>query len=118
MRKSDANVLALTKKLDDANAAQRISSEALGVANEEKKRLKEERDSYLLEVTCLKEEAKVFRTEFDRLKESLGASEKVGHQEVLAALRSEYRELDHRMKSLFEVVLLFKSSSEGEIASD
>ncbi|KAL2497664.1 hypothetical protein Adt_23214 [Abeliophyllum distichum] len=36
----DANVLALTKKLDDANTVPRISAEALGVANEEKLKLK------------------------------------------------------------------------------
>ncbi|KAL2538137.1 Thioredoxin-like protein [Forsythia ovata] len=56
LKESEANVLQLTKKLDDANAAQRITTEALEAADEEKRLLKEEYASHLLEVARLREE--------------------------------------------------------------
>ncbi|KAL2497585.1 putative abhydrolase domain-containing protein [Abeliophyllum distichum] len=128
LKEFESNVLVLTKKLDYANTAKRIASEALEVANKDKRKLKEECDSYELEVTRLKE-AEACKVEADRLKESLEAYEKgrkelevklenaetefvanfhntnaytdfsdffakVGHQEVLAALRFEHPELD------------------------
>ncbi|KAL2466299.1 putative abhydrolase domain-containing protein [Abeliophyllum distichum] len=87
LKESNANVLALTKKLDHANVAQRKLTEALEVANEQKKKLKEECDSYELEVTCLRKEAKVLKTEVDGLEESLGAS-KMGRKELEAKLEN------------------------------
>ncbi|KAL2481183.1 hypothetical protein Adt_34149 [Abeliophyllum distichum] len=58
----DTNVLHLTKKLDDANVAQKVTADALEAENEEKKRLLEE--------------LSLHRVEAEGLQESLEASEK------------------------------------------
>ncbi|KAL2540229.1 hypothetical protein Adt_01207 [Abeliophyllum distichum] len=124
-KESDTNVLHLTKKLDDANAAQKVTAEALKAANEEKKRLLEELSLHRAEAEGLRgsleasekgrkdAEAEIVRLldqqkEMKKKMESVEANyvanfhnteaytnfsdyfAKVGHQEVLAALRSEH----------------------------
>ncbi|KAL2518813.1 hypothetical protein Adt_15060 [Abeliophyllum distichum] len=125
LKELDSNVLRLTKKLDYANVAQKITAEALDVANQEKKQVLEESASCQLEAEGLRgsleasekgqkeAEAKVARllAKEKEMEEKMGSVEaeyvanfhnteaytnfsnyfaKVGHQEVLAVLRSNY----------------------------
>ncbi|KAL2486859.1 putative abhydrolase domain-containing protein [Abeliophyllum distichum] len=59
LRKSDSNVLQLTKKLDNANAAQKVAAEALKATNIEKRRLQSEYESSELEAQRLRGDLKV-----------------------------------------------------------
>ncbi|KAL2497830.1 hypothetical protein Adt_23380 [Abeliophyllum distichum] len=54
LKESDSNILNLTKQLDNANAAQKMASEALEAANIEKRRLLEEAKSRDEEVSGLR----------------------------------------------------------------
>ncbi|KAL2512256.1 Uncharacterized protein Adt_17856 [Abeliophyllum distichum] len=56
LKESDANLLNMTKQLDNANAAQKVAAEALEAANIEKRRLLEEAKSREEEVSSLRKE--------------------------------------------------------------
>ncbi|KAL2497396.1 putative abhydrolase domain-containing protein [Abeliophyllum distichum] len=56
LKESDANLLNMTKQLDNANAAQKVAAEALEAANIEKRRLLEEEKSREEEVSSLRKE--------------------------------------------------------------
>ncbi|KAL2490756.1 Plus3 domain-containing protein [Abeliophyllum distichum] len=91
LKESDSNLLNMTKQLDNANAAQKVAAEALEAANKEKKRLLEEAKSR-------EERFWAFGVSWPRLrvarrKPRMGRW-RVGHQEVLTALRNDYPELD------------------------
>ncbi|KAL2504481.1 hypothetical protein Adt_20102 [Abeliophyllum distichum] len=129
LRESDSNVLQLTKQLDNANAVQKVATEALEAANIEKSRLQSESESCELEfqrlrrelevsekgrteaeaeVTRLLGEKKEMETKLDNVQadfiENFHNTEaytnfsnyfaRVGHQEVLAALRAECPDLN------------------------
>ncbi|KAL2542800.1 Uncharacterized protein Adt_03778 [Abeliophyllum distichum] len=53
LKEFDSNVLQLTKRLDNANAAQNVTAEALESANKEKRRLQGESESHELEAQSL-----------------------------------------------------------------
>ncbi|KAL2500083.1 Uncharacterized protein Adt_25633 [Abeliophyllum distichum] len=112
----------MTKQLDNANAAQKVAAEALEVANKEKKRLLEEAKSREDEILGLRSE--LAKAESSKKEAEDGKMEvetrlanaeadfvanfhnteaytnfadyfaRVGHQEVLTALRNDYPELD------------------------
>ncbi|KAL2456881.1 Plus3 domain-containing protein [Abeliophyllum distichum] len=56
LKESDSNLLNMTKQLDNANAAQKVTAEALEAANKEKKRLLEEAKSREEEILGLRSE--------------------------------------------------------------
>ncbi|KAL2542188.1 hypothetical protein Adt_03166 [Abeliophyllum distichum] len=68
------------KRLDDANAVQRIEVEALRVANEEKRKLKKECDFHVLEMTHLKKKAEAFRGRWikGKLRSIRNGTERIG----------------------------------------
>ncbi|KAL2458239.1 Uncharacterized protein Adt_46027 [Abeliophyllum distichum] len=112
----------MTKQLDNANAAQKVAAEALEAANIEKKRLLEEAKSREEEVLSLRKEladagkakqeaeegkkeveAKLANAEadfvanFHNTKAYSNFSDyfaRVGHQEVLTALRNDHHEVN------------------------
>ncbi|KAL2469774.1 Uncharacterized protein Adt_37910 [Abeliophyllum distichum] len=122
LKESDANLLNMTKQLDNANAAQKVAVEALEAANLEKRRLMEEAKSQEEEVSNLRKDLAIAK---DGMKEAeagkkeaearLASSEadfvanfhnteaytnfadyfaRVGQQEVLTALRNDHPEFD------------------------
>ncbi|KAL2491650.1 hypothetical protein Adt_27278 [Abeliophyllum distichum] len=122
LKESDSNLLNMTKQLDNANAAQKVAAEALEAANNEKRRLLDEAKSREEEMSGLREELakseKVKKEAEDGKKEvetRLANAEadfvanfhnteaytnfadyftRVGHQEVLTALRNDHPEFD------------------------
>ncbi|KAL2487154.1 Uncharacterized protein Adt_31910 [Abeliophyllum distichum] len=116
----------MTKQLDNANAAQKVAAEALEAANKEKKRLLEEAKSREEEILGLRNElgnAESSKKEAEDGKKEVEARladaeadfvanfhnteaytnfadyfARVGHQEVLTALRNDHPEFD--VKSL------------------
>ncbi|KAL2497450.1 Uncharacterized protein Adt_23000 [Abeliophyllum distichum] len=122
LKESDSNLLNMTKQLDNANAAQKVAAEALEAANKEKKRLLEEAKSREEEILGLRSE--LAKAESSKKEAEDGKMEvetrlanaeadfvanfhnteaytnfadyfaRVGHQEVLTALRNDYPELD------------------------
>ncbi|KAL2486717.1 hypothetical protein Adt_31473 [Abeliophyllum distichum] len=88
LKEFDSKVLHLTKKLDDANAAQKVTFKALEVTNEEKR--------------LLREKSTFYRLEAEGLRGSLEASEK-GRKEVeveIARLLGEKKEMDRKLESV------------------
>ncbi|KAL2481173.1 hypothetical protein Adt_34139 [Abeliophyllum distichum] len=88
LKESDSNILQLTKKLDDANAAQKITTEALEAANQEKKQAFEESAS------C--------RLEAEGLRLSLEASEK-GRKDAeaeMARLLAKEKDMEEKLRSV------------------
>ncbi|KAL2497685.1 hypothetical protein Adt_23235 [Abeliophyllum distichum] len=126
LKESDSNLLNLTKQLDNANAAQKVASEALEAANIEKRRLLEEAKSRDEEASVLRRDLAI--TEDGRKEAEAGKREvearlasaeadfvanfhnteaytnfadyftRVGQQEVLTVLRNDHPDLD--VKSL------------------
>ncbi|KAL2476718.1 Uncharacterized protein Adt_37454 [Abeliophyllum distichum] len=126
LKESDSNLLNMTKQLDNANAAQKVAAEALEAANNEKRRLMDEAKSREEEMSGLREE--LAKSEKGKKEAEDGRKEvearlanaeadfvanfhnteaytnfadyfaRVGHQEVLTALRNDHPELD--VKSL------------------
>ncbi|KAL2505605.1 hypothetical protein Adt_21226 [Abeliophyllum distichum] len=121
LKGSKANILQLTKKLDDTNVAQRITAEAPKAANKEKRLLKEESTSHLFEEASNKRreedemeavkllgkkkelEVKLenaeadFAVNFYRIEAYTNFSKiisSVGHQEIIAFLWSEHPDLE------------------------
>ncbi|KAL2533928.1 Uncharacterized protein Adt_07279 [Abeliophyllum distichum] len=122
LKEFDSNLLNMTKQLDNANAAQKVAAEALEAANKEKKRLLEEAKSREEEILGLRSE--LAKAESSKKEAEDGKMEvetrlanaeadfvanfhnteaytnfvdyfaRVGHQEVLTALRNDYPELD------------------------
>ncbi|KAL2453749.1 Plus3 domain-containing protein [Abeliophyllum distichum] len=122
LKESDSNLLNMTKQLDNANAAQKVTAEALEAANKEKKRLLEEAKSREEEILGLRSE--LAKAESSKKEAEDGKMEvetrlanaeadfvanfhnteaytnfadyfaRVGHQEVLTALRNDHPELD------------------------
>ncbi|KAL2485105.1 Plus3 domain-containing protein [Abeliophyllum distichum] len=118
LKESDANLLNMTKQLDNANAAQKVAAEALEATNIEKRRLLEEAKSREEEVSSLRKEladAEKAKQEAEDGKEEVEAKlanaeadfmanfhnteaysnfidyfARVGHQEVLTALRNDH----------------------------
>ncbi|KAL2518652.1 putative abhydrolase domain-containing protein [Abeliophyllum distichum] len=112
----------MTKQLDNANAAQKVAAEALEAANTEKKRLLEEAKSREEEVLSLRKEladAGKAKQEAEEGKKEVEARlanaeadfvanfhnteaysnfsdyfARVGHQEVLTALRNDHPDVD------------------------
>ncbi|KAL2505186.1 Uncharacterized protein Adt_20807 [Abeliophyllum distichum] len=126
LKESDSNLLNLTKQLDNANAAQKVATEALEAANIEKRRLLEEAKSQDEEVSGLRKdlaiaedgrkEAEAGKREVEARLASAKADfvanfhnteaytkfvdyfARVGQQEVLTALRNDHPDFD--VKSL------------------
>ncbi|KAL2499337.1 Uncharacterized protein Adt_24887 [Abeliophyllum distichum] len=122
LKESDSNLLNMTKQLDNANAAQKVAAEALEAANTEKKRLLEEAKSREEEVLSLRKEladAGKAKQEAEEGKKEVEARlanaeadfvanfhnteaysnfsdyfARVGHQEVLTALRNDHPDVD------------------------
>ncbi|KAL2485724.1 Uncharacterized protein Adt_30480 [Abeliophyllum distichum] len=122
LKESDSNVLNLTKQLDNANAAQKVTAEALENANKEIRRLLEEAKSRDEEIQSLRKdlesskngrkeaevgrkkvEAKLANTEaefvanFHNTEAYTNFSEyfaRIGQQEVLTALRNDHPNFD------------------------
>ncbi|KAL2504434.1 Uncharacterized protein Adt_20055 [Abeliophyllum distichum] len=122
LKESDSNLLNMTKQLDNANAAQKVAAEALEAANIEKRRLLEEAKSREEEVSSLRKEladAEKAKQEAEDGKKEVEAKlanaeadfvvnfhnteaytnfadyfARVGHQEVLTALRNDHPELN------------------------
>ncbi|KAL2498792.1 Uncharacterized protein Adt_24342 [Abeliophyllum distichum] len=122
LKESDSNLLNMTKQLDNANAAQKVAAEALEAANIEKKRLLEEAKSREEEVLSLRKEladagkakqeaeegkkeveAKLANAEADFVANFHNTEAysnfsdyfaRVGHQEVLTALRNDHPDVD------------------------
>ncbi|KAL2467247.1 putative abhydrolase domain-containing protein [Abeliophyllum distichum] len=122
LKESDSNLLNMTKQLDNANAAQKVAAEALEAANIEKKRLLEEAKSREEEVLSLQKEladagkakqeaeegkkeveAKLANAEADFVANFHNTEAysnfsdyfaRVGHQEVLTALRNDHPEVN------------------------
>ncbi|KAL2476406.1 Uncharacterized protein Adt_37142 [Abeliophyllum distichum] len=122
LKESDSNLLNMTKQLDNANAAQKVAVEALEAANKEKKRLLEEAKSREEEILGLRSElanaesnkkeaedgkmeaeARLANAEADFVANFHNTEAytnfadyfaRVGHQEVLTALRNDHPELD------------------------
>ncbi|KAL2472316.1 Uncharacterized protein Adt_40452 [Abeliophyllum distichum] len=122
LKESDSNLLNMTKQLDNANAAQKVAAEALEAANIEKKRLLEEAKSREEEVLSLRKEladagkakqeaeegkkeveAKLANAEADFVANFHNTEAysnfsdyfaRVGHQEVLTALRNDHPEVN------------------------
>ncbi|KAL2499399.1 Plus3 domain-containing protein [Abeliophyllum distichum] len=122
LKESDSNLLNMTKQLDNANAAQKVAAEALEAANKEKKLLLEEAKSREEEILGLRSE--LAKAESSKKEAEDGKMEvetrlanaeadfvanfhnteaytnfadyfaRVGHQEVLTALRNDHPELD------------------------
>ncbi|KAL2492892.1 Uncharacterized protein Adt_28520 [Abeliophyllum distichum] len=122
LKKSDSNVLNLTKQLDNANAAQKVTAEALEATNGEKRHLLEEAKLRDDEIQSLRrdlepsengrKEAEAGRNEVE---EKLATAEaefmanfhnteaytnfsdyfaRIGQQEVLTALRNDHPDFD------------------------
>ncbi|KAL2504323.1 putative abhydrolase domain-containing protein [Abeliophyllum distichum] len=122
LKEFDSNLLNMTKQLDNANAAQRVAVEALEAANQEKRRLLEEAKSRDEEISGLRKElanAENSKREAEDGKKEVEARladaeadfvanfhnteaytnfadyfARVGHQEVLTALRNDHPEFD------------------------
>ncbi|KAL2498249.1 Uncharacterized protein Adt_23799 [Abeliophyllum distichum] len=122
LKESDSNLLNMTKQLDNANAAQKVAAEALEAADKEKKRLLEEAKSREEEILGLRNElanaesskkeaedgkmeveARLANAEADFVANFHNTEAytnfadyfaRVGHQEVLTALRNDHPELD------------------------
>ncbi|KAL2497028.1 Plus3 domain-containing protein [Abeliophyllum distichum] len=122
LKESDSNLLNMTKKLDNANAAQSVAAEALEAANNEKRRLLEEAKARDEEVSGLRKdlaiaedgrreveagkrevEAKLASTEADFVANFHNTEAytnfadyfaRVGQQEVLNALRNDHPEFN------------------------
>ncbi|KAL2497091.1 putative abhydrolase domain-containing protein [Abeliophyllum distichum] len=125
LKESDSNVLNLTKELDNANAAQKVTTEALEAANGEKRRLPKEAKLRDDEIQSLRrdlessengrKEAETGRKEVD---EKLATAEaefvanfhnteaytnfsdyfaRIGQQEVLTALRNDHPDFDIKL---------------------
>ncbi|KAL2498008.1 Uncharacterized protein Adt_23558 [Abeliophyllum distichum] len=122
LKESDSNLLNMTKQLDNANAAQKVAAEALEAANNEKRRLLDEAKSREEEMSGLREE--LAKSERGKKEAEDGKKEvearlanaeadfvanfhnteaytnfadyfaRVGHQEVLTALRNDHPEFD------------------------
>ncbi|KAL2474393.1 hypothetical protein Adt_35129 [Abeliophyllum distichum] len=120
--KSISNFLHLTKKLDDANAAQKGATDALEATNGEKRRLFEEVEGLSSSLEASENGQKEAESEVAKLlgeikemEEKLGSIDdeyvanfhtteayanfsdyftKVGHQEVLAVLKLDYRDFN------------------------
>ncbi|KAL2497987.1 hypothetical protein Adt_23537 [Abeliophyllum distichum] len=95
LKELEANVLQLIKKLDDANAAQKVAVKALEEANEEMRLLNEDAAFQQLEGTRLKEAAELDKAEIARLRKSLevyGKRKRKADAEV-AGLLSEKNQL-------------------------
>ncbi|KAL2542751.1 hypothetical protein Adt_03729 [Abeliophyllum distichum] len=56
LKESDSNLLNLTKQLDNANAAQKVTAEALETTNKEKRRLLEEAKSRDEEISIMRKD--------------------------------------------------------------
>ncbi|KAL2471247.1 putative abhydrolase domain-containing protein [Abeliophyllum distichum] len=122
LKESDSNLLNLTKQLDNANAAQKVATEALEVANKEKRRLLEEAKSRDEEISGLRidlanaedgkkeaeagkreVEARLANAEVDFVANFHNTEAytnfadyfaRVGQQEVLTALRNDHPDFD------------------------
>ncbi|KAL2491359.1 Uncharacterized protein Adt_26987 [Abeliophyllum distichum] len=122
LKKSDSNLLNMTKQLDNANAAQKVATEALEAVNIEKRRLLEEAKSREEVVSSLRKEladaemakqraeegkkeveAKLANAEVDFVANFHNTEAysnfsdyfaRVGHQEVLTALRNDHPEVN------------------------
>ncbi|KAL2524809.1 putative abhydrolase domain-containing protein [Abeliophyllum distichum] len=122
LKESDSNLLNMTKQLDNANAAQKVAAEALEAANIEKRRLLEEAKSREEVVSSLRKEladAEKAKQEAEDGKKEVEAKlanaeadfvanfhnteaysnfadyfARVGHQEVLTALRNDHPDFD------------------------
>ncbi|KAL2533712.1 hypothetical protein Adt_07063 [Abeliophyllum distichum] len=102
LRESDSNVLQLTKQLDNANAAHKVTVEALEAADKEKRREVEAEVARLLgekkEMEAKLESVEAyFVANFYNTEAYTNFSDyfaRVGHQEVLAVLRAEHSDLD------------------------
>ncbi|KAL2466192.1 Uncharacterized protein Adt_42043 [Abeliophyllum distichum] len=122
LKESDSNLLNMTKQLDNANAAQKVAAEALEAANIEKRRLLEEAKSREEVVSSLRKEladaemakqgaeegkkeveAKLANAEADFVANFHNTEAysnfsdyfaRVGHQEVLTALRNDHPEVN------------------------
>ncbi|KAL2481423.1 Uncharacterized protein Adt_34389 [Abeliophyllum distichum] len=122
LKESDSNLLNMTKQLDNANAAQRVAAEALEATNQEKRRLLEEAKSRDEEISGLRKklvdaengkreaedgkkevEARLADAEADFVANFHNTEAytnfadyfaRVGHQEVLTALRNDHPEFD------------------------
>ncbi|KAL2525650.1 putative abhydrolase domain-containing protein [Abeliophyllum distichum] len=122
LKESDSNLLNMTKQLDNANAAQKVAAEALEAANNEKRRLLDEAKSREEEMSGLREElaksergkkeaedgkreveARLANAEADFVANFHNTEAytnfadyfaRVGHQEVLTALRNDHPEFD------------------------
>ncbi|KAL2541392.1 Uncharacterized protein Adt_02370 [Abeliophyllum distichum] len=122
LKESDSNVLNLTKQLDNANAAQKVTAEALEAANKKKRRLLEEAKSRDEEIQSLRKDLE--SSENGRKKAEAGRKEveaklanmeaefvanfhnteaytnffdyfdRVGQQEVMNALRKDHPNFD------------------------
>ncbi|KAL2498304.1 Uncharacterized protein Adt_23854 [Abeliophyllum distichum] len=93
LKESDANLLNMTKQLDNANAAQKVAAEALEAANIENRRLLEEAKSREEEVSRLRK----FVANFHNTEAFSNFSDyfaRVGQQEVLTALRTDHPDFD------------------------
>ncbi|KAL2498506.1 putative abhydrolase domain-containing protein [Abeliophyllum distichum] len=126
LKESDSNLLNMTKQLDNANAAQKVATEALEAANKEKRRLLEEARSRDEEISILRKdlanvengkketeagkrevEVRLANAEADFVENFhnteaytnfLDYFARVGQQEVLTALKNDH--LDFDIKSL------------------
>ncbi|KAL2505424.1 hypothetical protein Adt_21045 [Abeliophyllum distichum] len=92
---------ALTKKLNDSNAAQRVTAEALEAANEEKRLLKEDSTSHLLEVARLREKVEVSKVEAEKLRKNLEDSDRRMEKAETEATKflSEKKELEGKLEN-------------------
>ncbi|KAL2504672.1 Uncharacterized protein Adt_20293 [Abeliophyllum distichum] len=122
LKESDSNILNMTKQLDNANAAQKVTAEALEAANKEKRRLLEEAKSRDEEISGLRKELATAENGKKEAKDGKKEVEvrlvnaeadfvanfhnteaytnfadyfaRVGQQEVLTALRNDHPEFD------------------------